>query len=304
MEPANDCAFVTLITSDSYVEGAITLAYSIRAVHISTHDTIVLVPPNTLSAAPLARLYRAFHKVVYIPILKSGSAYNDAKHLQLLGRPELDVTYTKIHVFNPDILPGYDRIMFLDADTVLLKNVDVAFNMLDHADFVAAADVGWPDIFNSGVFLARPSKEVYDAIVWDAKYSGSFDGGDQGLLNAFFNTWAGYDHSFYADGPVAGVDGSEPRPYCSPSKKRTARLPFIYNVTPSAVYSYMPAFNQFKKHIAIVHFAGHTKPWNQKRFTDGSVWNSSLTADAADMHGAWWSIYDSLVSRWNVEDQV
>ncbi|KAJ3061485.1 Glycogenin-2, partial [Rhizoclosmatium hyalinum] len=64
--------------------------------------------------------------------------------------PELDITYTKLHVFNPHILPSYDKICFLDADTLVLKNVDHLFGVLDRVDFAASPDVGWPDIFNSG----------------------------------------------------------------------------------------------------------------------------------------------------------
>ncbi|KAI8611104.1 nucleotide-diphospho-sugar transferase [Chytriomyces sp. MP71] len=233
-------AYVTLVTSDSYVSGAIALAHSMRNVHHSRHTTIVLVSPTGVSRDGLARLYRAFHKVVYVPVLKSGSVSGDARNLELLGRSELDVTYTKIHVFNPATLPGIDRVAFLDADTFPIRNVDDLFSFLDgDVHFAAAADVGWPDICNTGVFVARTSKEVYDALCWDAKYSGSFDGGDQGLLNSFFHSWSGYSSPSLRFWPSSNDEVHEPRPVVSQSSRRSARLPFIFNVTPSAVYSYL-----------------------------------------------------------------
>ncbi|KAJ3004073.1 UNVERIFIED_CONTAM: hypothetical protein HDU68_005320, partial [Siphonaria sp. JEL0065] len=74
---------------------------------------------------------------------------NDTHSLTvLLNRPELDITYTKIHVFNPEIVSGYDQFAFLDADTVVLRNLDAGFfgiggtgdGVLEEADFAAAPD--------------------------------------------------------------------------------------------------------------------------------------------------------------------
>ncbi|KAJ3114423.1 SNW domain-containing protein 1, partial [Physocladia obscura] len=64
-----------------------------------------------------------------------------------------------------------------------------------------------------------------------------------------------------------------------------------------------PAFHHFKQNIVIVHFAGHTKPWLQKRFSDGSVYNGSLNSDTLDMHALWWQTYDDLIKTWKSEDQ-
>lgn len=38
------------------------------------------------------------------------------------------------------------RCVFLDADTLVLDNVDELFS---HSELSAAADCGWPDTFNS-----------------------------------------------------------------------------------------------------------------------------------------------------------
>ena len=39
--------------------------------------------------------------------------------------------------------------------------------------------LGWPDCFNSGVFVFKPSLETYTNIMKFASETGSFDGGDQ-----------------------------------------------------------------------------------------------------------------------------
>ena len=55
----------------------------------------------------------------------------------------------------------------------MLQNIDELF---DHEELSAAPDVGWPDCFNSGLFVYRPSLETYSALVHFAVTKGSFDG--------------------------------------------------------------------------------------------------------------------------------
>ena len=48
--------------------------------------------------------------------------------------------------------------MFLDADTLMIQNSDELF---DRDEFSAAPDAGWPDCFNSGVFVFRPNLNTF-----------------------------------------------------------------------------------------------------------------------------------------------
>ena len=61
-----------------------------------------------------------FDHVVVVDELDS----KDPARLQLLNRPELGPTFTKIHVFN---MVEYQQVVFLDADTLVLQNVDDLF---------------------------------------------------------------------------------------------------------------------------------------------------------------------------------
>ena len=90
-----------------------------------------------------------------------------------------------------------------------------------------------------------------------------FLGGDQGLLNMFFSDWA--------------------------TKDITRRLPFIYNMTATAVYSYRPAYKHYGKDVKIVHFIGSPKPWQVPD-------PSALPTPAASEHvNQWWQIFTSQV---------
>lgn len=288
--PGNYC-YVTLLTSDSYVPGAIVLGNSLKAYGV-THPLVAFVTNDNVSENSVNHLRTVYNDIVYVDTIYSKGA-NDKKNLDLLGRAELDITYTKIHVWNPDLMK-YSRFVYFDSDALVTRNVDELFSYVDgDVDFAAAPDCGWPDIFNSGVFVSKPNSDIYNGLHNMALSEGSFDGADQGLLNQFFSNW-----SNSSSGPF-----------------KTNRLPFIYNVTPSSVYSYLPAFQQFQDTIAVIHFIGEMKPWKWDRFSDGKVVpKGEFPYQTLTLVQKWWDIFDQYnvaktlslstengpVSGWNV----
>jgi len=54
-----------------------------------------------------------------------------------------------------------------------VRNCDELF---ERDELSAASDAGWPDCFNSGVFVFKPSLETYNKLVQFAVSQGSFDG--------------------------------------------------------------------------------------------------------------------------------
>ncbi|XP_042314848.1 glycogenin-1 isoform X2 [Sceloporus undulatus] len=219
-----DQSFVTLATNDSYVKGALVLGSSLRN-YRTTRRLTVLITPHV--SDPMRKvLEKVFDEVKLVDVLDSG----DVAHLALLKRPELGVTLTKLHCWG---LTEYSKCVFMDADTMVLSNIDELF---EREELSAAPDPGWPDCFNSGVFVYRPSIETFNQLLQLATEKGSFDGGDQGLLNTFFSNWATADISKH--------------------------LPFIYNLSSISIYSYLPAFKAFGTNAKVVHFLGRLKPWN------------------------------------------
>jgi len=55
----------------------------------------------------------------------------------------------------------------------VFTNIDELF---EREELSAAPDVGWPDCFNSGVFVFRPSNDTYASLLQFALTTGSFDG--------------------------------------------------------------------------------------------------------------------------------
>lgn len=111
-------------------------------------------------------LLAIWDRLVMVDILDS----EDTANLALLQRPDLGITFTKLQGWK---LTEYVKCVFLDADTLVLQNIDDLFN---RPEISAAPDIGWPDCFNTGVFVFVPSKQTYDALVAHALAVGSFDG--------------------------------------------------------------------------------------------------------------------------------
>lgn len=257
-----DQAFVTLATNDNYAKGAMVLGKSLRN-HNTTKKLVALIGPHV--AEPCCAVLRSLYdEVRVVDILDSG----DAAHLAMMKRPDLGVTFTKLHCWT---LTHYSKCVFMDADTLVLSNIDELF---EREELSAAPDPGWPDCFNSGVFVFKPSNETYHKLLTLCTENGSFDGGDQGVLNCFFNTWATADISKH--------------------------LPFIYNLSSIAIYTYLPAFKQYGHDAKVVHFLGKVKPWNYTYDTQsGQVKGHSLPPDHhqvnTDYLTLWWETYTSNV---------
>ncbi|KAJ8926826.1 hypothetical protein NQ314_020676 [Rhamnusium bicolor] len=251
-------AWVTLATNDSYSLGALVLAHSLKQAGTQQQLAVLVTPGVTGSMRE--KLSQVFNIVQEVNILDS----KDEANLRLLKRPELGITFTKLHCWR---LTQFEKCVFLDADTLVLENCDELF---EREELSAAPDVGWPDCFNSGVFVYRPSNETYEKLIQFALEKGSFDGGDQGLLNLYFSDWAYKDISKH--------------------------LPFIYNMCSTACYSYLPAFKQFGGNAKIIHFIGATKPWLQYFDTESKTVHPSEGAQhIQDILQRWWNIFCSLI---------
>ena len=71
------------------------------------------------------------------------------ENLKILGRPDLDLTLTKLHVFGLDN-ETVDQVVFLDADTLVLHPIAPAiFEYVDEAVFAAAPDIGYASMLQA-----------------------------------------------------------------------------------------------------------------------------------------------------------
>ncbi|KAL9561404.1 hypothetical protein ACKAV7_014759 [Fusarium commune] len=268
--------YFTLLTNDEYVTAALVLAQSLN--HTKTNLPLcILVVENEIGNSNMIELRRTFDQVISIE--KIAGVRND--NLKTIGRPDLQDTLTKLQVWSQT---QFDRILFLDADTLVLSNLDHLFELPPTIELAACPDLGFSDCFNSGVMLLKPSLSTYSELRVFASETASFDGGDQGLLNIFFG-----------DGPLHHPatdvkDAQHALRLSRISEERTwYRLSCTYNLAMHQVYRlYIPATLRYVKEHKVLHFIGKVKPWH---FEEGIV---PLSDDAL----VYEQFYATMVKRW------
>lgn len=97
-------------------------------------------------------------------------ALGDETVSSCLEQPNLEKIFIKLKLWK---LTQFTKCVFLDTDTLVLQNVD---DLFERDELSASPDVGWPDCFNSGVFVYVPSLETYASLIKHAEEHGSFDG--------------------------------------------------------------------------------------------------------------------------------
>ncbi|MFN7026931.1 MAG: glycosyltransferase, partial [Pseudorhizobium sp.] len=161
----SDRAFVTLVTNADYARGATALANSLR--QTGTQADIVVLHTEAVDVDDLKRLAHSGCRLVEVQHLPLSDAFNERHARRNLhgaapftkGRkPDFHTpldNFCKLRLWQ---LVDYKACVFIDADAIVLRNVDKLFG---YPEFSAAPNVyeSLSDFhrLNSGVFVAKPS---------------------------------------------------------------------------------------------------------------------------------------------------
>ncbi|MEM1129841.1 MAG: glycosyltransferase [Pseudomonadota bacterium] len=198
--PRGDRAWVTLVTNPDYILGARAL---IRSIVLSgTEADIVVLHTGGVSEADLAPLGALGARLVACDLLPTSDDFNQAhsRKAQHQAAPftkgekpsfhtPLD-NFAKLRLWQ---LADYDRVVFIDADALVLQNCDRLF---EYPEFCAAPNVyeSVADFhrMNSGVFTARPDAATFDNMMVALDRPGVFwRRTDQTFLEHYFPDWHG-----------------------------------------------------------------------------------------------------------------
>ncbi len=213
-------AITTLVTDPGYVPGALVLGRSIERVGWD-HESLLLATAS-VSETDRERLRQ------YWSIVREVEPIGNPTPRQNRGHAHFETTYTKLHIWNQT---EFKRLIFLDADTLVTGKLD---ELLERGEFAAAPDVTSTDLFNSGVMVLEPSRLRYEEMTAGLGHIASYDGSDQGFLNAFYPDW-----------------------FVGPPQ---FRLPMKFNVA-QQVAVYGPTWKRMKEDLRVLHFLGAEKPW-------------------------------------------
>jgi alpha-N-acetylglucosamine transferase len=195
----SDRAYVTLVTNADFARGAGALLRSL-ALTGSDADRVVLHTGGVGEDA-LAPLRDLGARLVATDLLPTSDAFNAAHARDRLHgiapftkgeKPAFHTpldNFVKLRLWQLD----YARVVFLDADTLVLRPIDRLF---DYPEFCAAPNVyeslGDFHRMNSGVFTARPSQATFEAMLARLDAPGAFwRRTDQTFLQDYFPDWHG-----------------------------------------------------------------------------------------------------------------
>lgn len=198
-------AYVTLVTNEEYGRGALGLVRSLRW----TGTEAPLVVLATEEAQHLDELAREGCRIVPVrqPALSeefrsrhSREALQRAAPFNKGNKPAFHDPIDNFCKLEAWTLTDYDRIVFLDADSLVVKPIDMLFGFPEFS--------GAPNLYetladfhrlNSGVFVAEPSRATYDALLQKLDRPGIFwRRTDQTFLQAAFPDWHKLPYVFNA----------------------------------------------------------------------------------------------------------
>ena len=193
-------AYVTLVTNNDYAMGALALARSIFLTGTPA-DVVVLYTGGTPEPAlkPLADLGCRLIGVDHLPLSDDFNERHARREIHgnapfTKGRkPEFHTpldNFCKLRLWQ---LTEYHAAVFIDADAIVLKNIDKLFF---YPEFSAAPNVyeSLADFhrMNSGVFVARPDADTFQAMLEALDAPDAFwRRTDQTFLQTFFPDWHG-----------------------------------------------------------------------------------------------------------------
>ncbi|KAF8062214.1 glycosyltransferase family 8 protein [Lyophyllum atratum] len=175
-------AIVSTLYSDSYAIGVAVLGHSIRKANVTGR---LLLPhlAGRISEKALCMTRAVGWEPIAVPFIPPPHHGKGIFH-------RFYDQYTKLNIWGLDN-HGIEQAVYLDADTLVLKNFDELFDL--PFNFAAVPDIygdkrGFTVNFNAGVFVYRPSTEVLDTMkekLEIAKYP--LEQAEQSFLNLFFS---------------------------------------------------------------------------------------------------------------------
>jgi len=177
-------SYITMVTSDGFIVGALTLHQSLRLVK-SKYSLAALVTESVSSAARKALQEDGINVILVEPIPYPSYP----SHVPSWNQ----VGLTKLRIWQLSNL--YSKVVYIDADAIALKNVDGLFDInltrgVDGHPLAAAPDLFPPDRFNAGVLVTEPDERVFVELMRRAgECIETYDGGDTGFLNNVFDDW-------------------------------------------------------------------------------------------------------------------
>lgn len=217
-------AYVTVLSTNNYYKGVVALFESIKLTK-PKYNQFVVVVNDTIEKDIIQKLRDRNYIVIEknrieLPRKVENKTYDYWKN-----------TFEKFHIFE---LTQYDKIIYLDSDMYVKRNIDELFQYPHMSAVVAGKDYvkTWENI-GSGLMVVVPQKNVVQGmleILKNTEYDK--DIGDQDIIETYYD-W----HNQHLE------------------------ISENYNLFADYTDYYINKLNYQPENIAVIHFIGPKKPW-------------------------------------------
>lgn len=190
-------AYVTLLGTNDFIQGTLTLWQSLR--NVGAQYPLVVIINSTINQ--MNRYLLTKRGITYYEMENLTYPEGTTQNMIADGWPEgcvnnFAATIQKFHIFK---LVEYEKIVYLDSDMMVLKNIDYLF---DKPDRSAVIDCGiiykeYPEVFitfdeegydglNSGLMVIEPKIEDYNNLMQLMRENPNCD---QTIIRRYWSNW-------------------------------------------------------------------------------------------------------------------
>ena len=216
-------AYVTVLSTNNYYKGVVALFESIKKTNTKINNFVVIVNEDIYDY-----IINDFISRGYIVKKKKKLQFDFVKNNNYQYWQN---TFDKFYVFD---LEEYDKIVYLDSDMYIARNIDELFNYPHMSAAIAGKDMvnSWVEL-GSGMMVIKPKQHTSEKLIETLKNT-KFDKdiGDQDVIEAYYD-W----------------------------KNQNLSISENYNLFASFIDYYINNLGYNVNEIGVVHFIGSVKPW-------------------------------------------
>lgn len=184
--------YITVLSSDSYLNGVLTLAKSLEKVN-SKYPLVVLVPNDLDGTTYTTLLVNGIDFIIENRDLEL-PAMTEERNVRF-GLNHWNKTFFKLFIFDKC---QFDKMVYIDSDMMVCENIDSLFECPNMSAVVAGGrckgNEGWTKL-NSGLMIIEPRECLTDELVaLLPKVAIEHDNfGDQEVIQEYFSNWENED---------------------------------------------------------------------------------------------------------------
>ena len=241
MRTKEEYCYITTLSSFDYLPGVLVLAESLRNVKSQYNLVVVLIGVEKDKNRIVAALDH--NRISHIEFNAALSIPNEVISTNIRqGKERWNKTFQKLFMFN---MTEYKKMVYMDCDMIVLKNIDHLFSKPHLSAVVDAASYPGNEHrvnFNSGIIIIEPeeclAEKIFDVISNESLKNKAI--GDQDLLQLYYSNWR---------------------------ESKELHLDEGYNLFFDYVDYYVRKLGyKIDKNIYVVHFCREEKPWNPIKY--------------------------------------